>query len=297
MKRWVIGLALLGACDPPHRMSPWGATGPKLGLYVERPDLERHLADLDREAQNGGLRTVLQRSLEDRAKERYELRVLEGRDRLGRATLAIRVATRHGVVLAEGPPDERALAPPVELVTSLPDGAGGVTPLLGDLTGDGTVDLLTRSTTGVTRMTSLNPRGSTTTSLPFARVIHATREGDAVVLSASVGCVANEADLRVERAPCAGRGAELVRRLYPVAGSFGIDEAREVPWHLARAAALAGDADAAAGSLRARLCLEREFHLRVAKVAVEPSPGCGPAEAAVAGARAALDGLLVPTTE
>jgi hypothetical protein len=287
-----VGLALLGACDPPHRMSPWGASGPKLGLYVERPDLERHLAALDREAEIGGLRLVLRRGLEDRAGERYELRVLEGKDRLGRTTLAIRVATRHGVVLAEGPPDERVLDPTTELVTYLPDGAGGVTPVLADLTGDGTLDLLTRTATGVTSVTALNPRGSTSSSLPFPRVVHASREGDVVVLSAARGCVVADPTTRVERSPCAGRGRELLRRLYPVGGSFAVDQAREAPWHLARASALEADAEAAAGTLRARLCLEREFHLRVAKVDVEPSAVCSPAEDELADARSALDALL-----
>lgn len=284
---------LLVACGPPRRMSPWGATGPKLGLYIERPDLSRHLAALDREAEVGGLRTVLTRSLEDQDKERYELRVLEGRDQLGRATLALRVATRHGVVLADGPPDGRALAPTVELLTSLPDGAGGVSPVLADLTGDGTVDLLTRDATGLTRVTSLNPRGSTSSPLPFPRIVHASREGDVFVLSASVGCVVAGSALQVERTPCAGRGGELVRRLYPVAGAFAIDEPKESAWHLGRAAALDEDAQAAAGTLRMRLCLQREFHLRLANVGVEPSPGCGSAQIDL-GARAALEGLLGP---
>jgi hypothetical protein len=250
-------------------MSPWGSTGPKLGLYVERPDLDRHLAELDREAQRAGLEPVLRRSLEDRGGERYELRVLEGEDRLGRTTLAIRVATRHGVVLADGPPDERSLEPTAELVMSLPDGEGGVTPVLADLTGDGTIDLLTRTTAGIVRITSLNPRGSTTTRLPYPNVVRARREETGVVLEASVGCVVTDETARVEQTPCAGRGSDLLRRLYPRDGAFSLDRERELAWHHARAASLEGNIHAAAGTLRERLCIEREFHLRVAEA---PAP-------------------------
>ena len=160
-------LALLAtsllACDPKPRVSPWGTRKlPPLGAFVERPDIERSLAAIETEADATGLRIASTARVEDRQGTPFVVLALTGRDRLGNAVTAARVASPWGVVLALGPAkegdDPRA---PTQLVPFLEAGPGRSVKLPADLTADGHPEIVVAGAGDAFAVYTLEAQGAT----------------------------------------------------------------------------------------------------------------------------------------
>ena len=157
-----MALSLLSGCGPKPRVSPWGVNDAvPLRLYVEAPDLGARAEAIDTETSALGLALDQESRFSDKSGVGYLVRSYVGRDSLGRATHACRVASDRGVVLALGPPaesDPSTLA--TEWVRALDAGGGRVVASPGDLDGDGAFELVVRSRAGDLAIYSLGPQGA-----------------------------------------------------------------------------------------------------------------------------------------
>ncbi len=153
-------------CSSDHHVSAWGATEtPRLGAFMEAPDLDARLALVDTETAAHGLRLTQEIPVKlPHGGGPARIRGYEGVDALGRPVHAVRVATTRAVVMALGPLDSRDSARDIatELVPALlleDGGRGGSAFQSGtDLTGDGAISVVARSETGqlaIWRVTSL----------------------------------------------------------------------------------------------------------------------------------------------
>ncbi|HEY4121987.1 MAG TPA: VCBS repeat-containing protein, partial [Byssovorax sp.] len=153
-------------------MSPWGVEGPvPIDLYVVKPDLAGQLAAVDAEMRAHGLHLTLSiDGVLPRKAGAFRLLGYAGRDPLGRPLHATRAVTPVGVPLAVGPLDagdmDRSRA--TELVPALQSGPDPARPLEGaayrsggDLTGDGSPDVVLRNDAGALEVWHLEPLGAT----------------------------------------------------------------------------------------------------------------------------------------
>lgn len=233
-------------------MSPWGRrTSPSLGAFVERPDLERHLAAIEAESRAEGL--VLRTSATARAKSGtiYEVRAYEGKDGLGRPTMAVRVASPFGVVLALGPlgeadSRERATA----FVPSIPL-EGSSLKLPADLNGDGHPEIALRSDRGHVAIFALAPRGASEIGIELPT--------QALELRA-VGGPGFALWTRRTAAPGASLAPRYERIATFDAGKFTERTPRVRAWHQARAQELEVIPEGATGRERLERALDRAFH-------------------------------------
>ena len=153
-------------CSSDHHVSAWGAAEtPRLGAFMEGPDLDARLGLVDTETAAHGLRLTHEIPVKlPHGGGPARIRGYEGVDALGRPVHAVRVATTRAVVMALGPLDSRDSARDVatELVPALlleDGGRGGSAFQSGtDLTGDGAISVVARSEAGhlaIWRVTSL----------------------------------------------------------------------------------------------------------------------------------------------
>ncbi|MBK6518549.1 MAG: hypothetical protein IPM79_16485 [Polyangiaceae bacterium] len=243
-------------CEPTPRMSPWGARGgPHLGLFVETPSLERHLAAIDAEARAEGLKPYAAAAVSGRDKTRYEVRAFEGEDGVGRRTTAVRVATPFGVVLALGPlahDDPRGVA--TTFVRSMTLGAGTSLSLPADLTGDGHPELFVSSEGGPARLYSLRARGATEVTIELRGGAKELRlAGDGYALWSS-----REAE------PSPSLTPRLERIATFEGGSFSEAHAGARAWHEAEAARDAGPREDEPAPARLSRAARRAFHAAMA---------------------------------
>lgn len=237
-------------------MSPWGARGgPHLGLFVETPSLERHLAAIDAEARAEGLKPYAAAAVSGRDKTRYEVRAFEGEDGVGRRTTAVRVATPFGVVLALGPlahDDPRGVA--TTFVRSMTLGAGTSLSLPADLTGDGHPELFVSSEGGPARLYSLRARGATEVTIELRGGAKELRlAGDGYALWSS-----REAE------PSPSLTPRLERIATFEGGSFSEAHAGARAWHEAEAARDAGPREDEPAPARLSRAARRAFHAAMA---------------------------------
>ena len=149
-------------------MSPWGdQKGPPLGSFIEAPDLEARLAEVDHEAQELGV--GLNREIKVDVKgARFIARSYAGRDALGRTTHMCRVVTPFGVVLAAGPhaTNDVFRRAATELVLAAGESNGFRS--LSDLTGKGALDIILRAEDGRLEIWQVESRGSTQVEIDMA---------------------------------------------------------------------------------------------------------------------------------
>lgn len=162
---------MVAACGAGPRVSPWGEEGrPRLADYAVRPDLAAHVATIEDEAARLGL-------VEDGRVEAKDARSgdplvavsLVGRDAIGRAVHAVRVASPWGVVLARGPLDLRdvrrreatVLRREPEDPLDLAIGDPLPTSPLADLLGDGAAHVVLRGERGQLEVWKVTSRAST----------------------------------------------------------------------------------------------------------------------------------------
>lgn len=160
--RWIseffaalFALVALVACSSDHHVSPWGEAGrPVLAPFAERADLTAKLEEIDRDASALGLTLDWEeRSTLGRGGEPVVFRAYVGRDALGRATTAARVATPRAIVMAAGPLDARDTR---DLATTLlRDPKPGA-----DLNHDGAPDAVLASATGALEIWRFDELGS-----------------------------------------------------------------------------------------------------------------------------------------
>lgn len=134
---------------------------PPLSAFIESPDLSRALGAIEVETRSAGLELLKAVPARGRDGTNYEVRSYEGKDRLGRPTGAIRVASPWGVVLALGPLDEADVPRPTRYLSVMP---AGETALLfpADITGDGNPEVVLQSDRNKQlAIYSLAPRGAT----------------------------------------------------------------------------------------------------------------------------------------
>lgn len=157
-----LGACLVAGCADEHRVSPWGGRAmPPLSAFIESPDLTRSLRAIDSEAASAGLRLLKTIPARGRDGTAYEVRAYEGRDRLGRPSGAIRVASPWGVVLALGPLEEADRPRPTRYVAAMPAADSSIV-FPADLTGDGNPEIVLQSDRdGRLAIYSLAPRGAT----------------------------------------------------------------------------------------------------------------------------------------
>ncbi len=149
-------------------MSAWGAAeSPRLGAFIESPDLDARLSLLDGETSAHRLKLTREIPITlPRGGGPARIRGYEGTDTLGRPVHAIRVATARTVVMAVGPldPGDTARATATELVPALveEDGgrAGSAFQSGTDLTGDGTIAVVARSESGELTIWRVTPLGA-----------------------------------------------------------------------------------------------------------------------------------------
>ncbi len=238
-------------CASNHRVSPWGeAAGPPLGAYVERPNLEARLAEIDAETRGLGLELTG----EFRGKLAgpggpVVVRAYRGADALGRPETAVRAATSRGVVLAIGPLDPLRRTPGEASATELVVDLAPAT----DLNGDGAPEVVLRGERGGLEVWRLDVTGSTRLDVELAvvptRAVDVNGDG--------------RADLAGDAAVAAGD--PIAPRLDDAATFDGVRYSNRTPearaWHAMRAAELlaapeAPEPDAA----RLRRAIERAWH-------------------------------------
>jgi hypothetical protein len=153
------------SCSSNHHVSEWGELGhPDLGLYVEAPDIDLHLRDIDADGDLRGL--VKEHELRTgKGDTALVARSYSGRGSLGEEVHAIRVASSYGVILAAGPlaSGDFLRHEPTELVLSLtagPTQEESAFRSLTDLTGDGVPDVILRDEERHLSIFSLRPRGA-----------------------------------------------------------------------------------------------------------------------------------------
>ncbi|MEP7124626.1 MAG: VCBS repeat-containing protein [Byssovorax sp.] len=252
----------LAACSSDHHVSAWGAAGsPRLGAYLETPDLDARLALVDTETAALGLHLTDEIPITlAHGGGAARIRGYEGTDTLGRPVHAIRVATARSVVMAVGPVDSHDTARDgaTELVPALlvEDGGrrGSAFRSGTDLTGDGAIAVVAKGETGqlaIWRITSLGAA-----PYPIAMAAPPTRaldvDGD--------GRVDLVGDLATE---C---GDAIAPRLSDAATFDGVGYSNRTEGARAFHAALAeaapprnGDAPAS-DELRLRRAVERAWH-------------------------------------
>ncbi|NUP10183.1 MAG: hypothetical protein HOW73_29385 [Polyangiaceae bacterium] len=255
----LAALLSFAACEPKKQLSPWGdRSTPPLGLFVERPDLARHLVAIDAESRAEGLTPRNAYVATGRDGTAFEIRTFERRDKLGRTTYATRVASRWGVVLAVGPLDEddpRTIA--TRFVESLPADGGASMQLPTDLNADGFPDVVLASDDGRMAVFTLAPRGAIEIRIDLHggfRELRMLRAGYALWTHAS-----DAAEPSTERiAPKYERIATFD------AGAFVETSAAAQTWHEERARALteAPENESVVGALDRKL--ERAFHRALA---------------------------------
>jgi hypothetical protein len=150
-----VVLAFLFGCSSEPRTSPW----PKLGVYLERPDIGARIASIDREAAASGLTLVREVETKSETGTRYVVRAYVGRDSLGRDAWACRVASPYGVVMAVGPATADGPAPH-EVVFEADRGAGRLFVSPGQLVRGGEPELLLRNAAGELAVWTLAPLGA-----------------------------------------------------------------------------------------------------------------------------------------
>ena len=156
---------------------------PRLGAFVESPDLDARLALVDIETAAHGLHLTSEIPVKlPHGGGPARIRGYEGVDTLGRPVHAIRVATARAVVMALGPLDSRDSArdSATELVPALlEDGERGAVAYQSgtDLTGDGGVSVVARSEAGHLAIWRVTPLGAS--PYPIAIQVAATRGLDA----------------------------------------------------------------------------------------------------------------------
>ncbi len=267
-----VVLALLlaqGGCDAGRRVSPWGAgAGPKLGAYVEKPNLEAHVARIKQETSALGLAPTIDLIVEDARGETFVLMGFEGEDRVGARTTATRIAPGHGVIVAVGPNRETNTEEPTEFVRALGGSSGPPIGFPRDANGDGSLEVLLRGRGGELALLSLSPRGSRTIAvdppshgaeLSGSGQLHFTRE---------IGCIRatrEERTLTVLRDRCEPAPAGVIARplrvpLSYLGDRFDRETTFENAWHAARAGTLDAEQTNAAGLIRDVLRLEADYH-------------------------------------
>lgn len=152
--------ALAASCGSNHHVSPWGQSkGPPLGAFVEAPDLDARLAEVDVEARDLGL-TLDGELRADVRGARFVGRAYSGHDAVGRPTHATRIVTPFGVVLAAGPraSNDAFTRAATELVARVGDAKELRS--LTDLTGAGALDVVLRADDGRLEIWRVESRGS-----------------------------------------------------------------------------------------------------------------------------------------
>ena len=255
-------LAGVPACSSNHYVSAWGAKeSPRLGAFMERPDLAARLGLVDVETAAHGLKLTSEIPIMlPRGGGPARIRGYEGTDTLGRPVHAIRVATARAVVMAVGPLDSRDTGRDVatELVPALlvdEGGRGGSAFRSGtDLTGDGTIAVVARSEAGELAIWHVTPLGAS--PYPLAIQGAATRGLDV------------DGDGRVDLAGelARDRGDTIMARLGDVATFDGVgfsdrtEGARAFHATLADAAAPAKAGEPPGDEVRIRRAVERAWH-------------------------------------
>ncbi|MFO0549028.1 MAG: hypothetical protein U0271_11615 [Polyangiaceae bacterium] len=212
-------------CATGHHVSPWGDRGvPPLAAFVEQPDLDAHVIELERDAAAEGLTIDIALAVVDRESTRFEVRGLSGRGRGGDRLTATRVASPFGVVLALGP--SRSPTSPTELVLELDLGSGNALAMPADLDGDGLVDLAVASPSGHLSIFSLAAHGATEIAVTLDSV-----SGARILEDGGYGLVS--------RAPAAD-SAPILPVLERIAmrerGRYVEDSDRVRKWHVRQAA-------------------------------------------------------------
>ena len=248
-------------CSSDHHVSAWGAAeAPRLGAFVESPDLDARLALVDTETAAHGLHLTSEIPVKlPHGGGPARIRGYEGVDTLGRPVHAVRVATARAVVMALGPLDSRDSArdTATELVPALlEDGDRGARAFQSgtDLTGDGAVSVVARSEAGHLAIWGVTPLGAS----PYPITIHvaATRGLDA------------DGDGRVDLAGDVpiDRGDAIAPRLSDVAMFDGVgfsnrsEAARAFHAGLAEPATPPRSDAPASDELRLRRAVERAWH-------------------------------------
>jgi hypothetical protein len=192
---WALAAMWAFGCAEP-RVSPWGA-GVPLALYAAPADLQARLAEIDEETRALGLRLVREQRAAIEGGGELVARGYEGRDALGRAITAVRVATADAVVLALGP--ARGLGSRIdgtELVTALARADGGELAMPSDLSGDGIPDVALRGSDGALRVAIVGRRGArveaTTLYVPLLGVTR-TEGGEVALVGRAVLPIALDA--------------------------------------------------------------------------------------------------------
>ena len=254
----------VGACSSDHHVSAWGAAeSPRLGAFIETPDLDARLALLDVETSAHRLKMTVEIPISmPHGGGPARIRGYEGTDSLGRPVHAIRVATTRAVVMAVGPldPGDSARETATELVPALivEDGgrAGSAFQSGTDLTGDGTVAVVARSEAGELVIWRVTPLGAA--PYPVAIQGAATRgldvDGD--------GRVDLAGDLPRDRGDTIGARLSDAATFDGVGFSDRTEGARAFHAALADAAAVANAKSDAPPSdeVRIRRAVERAWH-------------------------------------
>jgi hypothetical protein len=164
-------LSVLG-CTSDHHVSEWGDLGrPDLMLYVEKPDIATHLAEIDNDADLRGLSRDHELAANVKGTP-YVARSFIGTGQLGRTLHAIRVATPSGVILALGPiaTSDNLRREPCELVVSVsgppPDGGGPFMSMM-DFLGTGFPSVIVKDEDGRLAIFTLNPHGAVKVETDF----------------------------------------------------------------------------------------------------------------------------------
>jgi len=256
----VVCVCSAQACRAERRVSPWGErSGPSLGAFVVRPDLERHVRSIEDESRAEGLHLVSKSAVRGKSGALFEVRGFEGRDRLGRRTTAVRVASSWGVVLAVGPLGEGdARSRPTELLPALEADAGASVRLPADLTGDGEPEIALRSELGDVAIMALATHGAGEMKIDLPDPPTALRALDA-----------GYALLSTKRIEVAGIQLELERVATFDDGKFTQASARARAWHREEEKRRAVAPEQEGAAARAARLLEQAFHAARA----ESTPG------------------------
>lgn len=264
-----------GACGSNHNVSAWGPSGsPKLSMFVMPPDLQGHVDGMSASSELSGFE-VDNELRGEAGGTKYVARSFHGPRVLGRDQRAIRVATAAGVILALGPIDPRTVVrtEPDDLVAALqPDGDGSADGnmfrSMSDLTGDGTLDIVTRTEGGILAVYSLGPRGATRIEVVMAAPPTRGEDVDGDGKVDLWGSVESEegADGRGGVPGGAGAGADLIAPEFTDVATFdgrkfSNQTAAAKAWHRSEAEAIAVDAPAMSGTVVGlRRALQRAWH-------------------------------------
>ncbi|WP_156338578.1 VCBS repeat-containing protein [Chondromyces crocatus] len=164
-------LLFVTACGGNHSVSPWGGgEAPPPSVLIQASDLGAQLQIIDQETAARGLTVVTElRGNLPRGGGEVVARGYRGVDRLGRPITAVRVVSSRGLVLTLGPRSLRDLDH-FRATELLAHPLLGDVPLddddiqrasLGDLNGDGSLDVVLRSEAGTLEVWSLRAFSAT----------------------------------------------------------------------------------------------------------------------------------------